>query len=297
MINNPQSFYYKFSIPKKSGGKREICAPYPILLMAQHWINEHLLSRQPIHPAATGFIKGKSIKDNASAHLNSKNILKLDLENFFPSIPIKRVIAIFLGMGYTPKISYSLASLCCLNGVLPQGAPTSPALCNIIAKRLDYRINGFAQKNCLKYTRYADDIILSGDDVNAKTLSFLRKIIVTEGFTIKEEKTRFFKEYGQRIVTGLSISSPKITIPKEKRRALRQELHYIKKYGLRNHLEHVNINDVIYGYRISGYLQFWRSIEPDNEFVLQSIAFMQKKMVIKKSDSTTYDESSQGSLL
>ena len=59
----------------------------------------------------------------------------------------------------------------------------------------------------------------------------------------------------------------------------------------------MNINDVIYGYRISGYLQFWRSIEPDNEFVLQSIAFMQKKMVIKKSDSTTYDESSQGSLL
>lgn len=276
IIHDTPKFYYKFTIPKKSGGEREISAPYPILSMAQKWISDNLLARQSTHPAAMGFIKNKSIKDNATVHLNSKQILKLDLKDFFPSIGIKRVIAVFLGMGYTPKISYSLASLCCLNGVLPQGAPTSPALSNIIAKRLDYRIDGFARKNGLKYTRYADDIVLSGDKVDAAILSLLRKIIATEGFAINEKKTRFFKEYGQQIITGLSISGHKVTIPKAKRRFIRQELHYIKKYGLHDHMRQANIDDLIYEHRLSGYLQFWKSIEPDNDFVLQSIRLMRK---------------------
>lgn len=278
MIHDTEAFYYKFTIPKKSGGEREISAPYPILLMAQNWIYHNLLACQPIHSAATGFIKNKSIKDNADVHLRSKYILKLDLENFFPSIGINRVIAVFLGMGYTPKLSYYLASLCCLNGVLPQGAPTSPALSNIISKRLDYRIDGFALKNGLKYTRYADDIVLSGDKIDAAILNLIQKIVDTEGFTIKEEKTRFYKERGQRIITGLSISGHKVTIPKVQRRAIRQELHYIKKYGLSDHMDRKNIDDVIHGYRLSGYLQFWRSIEPDNEFVLQSIESMRQIM-------------------
>lgn len=211
-------------------------------------------------------------------HINSKHILKLDLKNFFPSIGIKRVIAVFHSMGYTPKMSYYLASLCCLNGTLPQGAPTSPSLSNIIAKRLDYRIAGFARKNGLKYTRYADDIVLSGEKIDVTILSFLRRIITAEGFTVKEEKTRFFKGYGQRIITGLSISSNKITIPRAQKRSIRQELYYIKKYGLRDHIERMNIDDVIYIYRIFGYLQFWKSIEPDNKFVLQSIALMKQIM-------------------
>lgn len=278
MINGTGAFYYRFSIPKRSGGMREIAAPYPILMQAQRWINDNLLSIQPTHSAATGFISGKSIKDNAYIHLNSKNILKIDLKDFFPSIGINRVIAIFLGMGYTPRISYYLASLCCLNGVLPQGAPTSPTLSNLIAKRIDYRIHGFTTKNNLQYSRYADDIIISGDNVTPQIFAFIKKIITTEGFIINEDKVHFMKEHSQRIITGLSISNKKITVPKINRRTIRQELHYINIFGLKGHMERKKINDPIYGYRLLGYLQFWKSIEPENIYVQQSIDNLNKAL-------------------
>jgi RNA-directed DNA polymerase len=271
IVIKSKSFYYDFEIPKRTGGSRLISAPYPVLLNAQKWIYENLLIKQPLHKNAKGFIKRTSIVDNAKEHLNQKFLLKMDIKDFFPSVKINRIISIFRNLGYTKKISYYLASICCLDGVLPQGAPTSPVLSNIIAKRLDYRLTGLANKFELNYTRYADDFTFSGKKLPVRLIEYIEKIINEEGFKINKEKTKLLNEKKQKIVTGISISSGRMTIPKKTKREVRKNIHYVLTNGLFEHQRKIHSFDPIYLERLLGYLYFWISIEPDCVFVRSSI--------------------------
>lgn len=271
IVFRSNSFYYDFEIPKKNGGFRQISAPYPVLLNAQRWIYENILIQQPLHESSKGFIKNVSIVDNAREHLNRKFLLKMDIENFFPSIKINRIISIFLNLGYTKKISYYLASICCCNQKLPQGAVTSPALSNIIAKRLDYRLTGFATKFELKYTRYADDFTFSGEILPVKLITYIEEIVADEGFVVNSSKTKLLNNKKQKIVTGISISSGKLTIPKKAKREVRKNVYHVLSKGLFEHQKNINSYDPIYLERLLGYLYFWFSVEPGNSFVLRSI--------------------------
>jgi retron-type reverse transcriptase len=271
MVNNANSFYYSFSIPKRKGGEREISAPFPTLLSAQRWIYENILMKQPLHECSKGFVKASSIVDNARPHLKQKHLLKIDIKDFFPSIKINRVISVFRVLGYTKRISYYLASICCLNGKLPQGAPTSPCLSNIIAKRLDYRLNGLAKKCNFFYTRYADDITFSGENISLGIIKLVESIMSSEGFEVNKSKTKLIREKGQRIVTGISVSSEKLTIPKKSKRETRKNIHFILKNGLFGHLSRIDSHDPIYVERLLGYLFFWLSVEPENSFIKNSI--------------------------
>lgn len=271
IVANTESFYYNFEIPKRSGGTRTISAPYPVLLNAQKWIYDNILNKIKVHDNAKGFIKKTSIADNARVHLDRNFILKMDIENFFPSIKMNRIISIFRNLGYTKKISYYLSSICCLRGVLPQGAVTSPCLSNIIAKRMDARITGLATRFALNYTRYADDFTLSGDILPPKIIDYIEKIVNQEGFLINKTKTNLIGKGKQKIITGISISSGELKIPRESKRQVRQNVHYILKNGLFEHQKHVNSYDPIYVERLIGYLYFWKSIEPNNKFVKSSI--------------------------
>lgn len=276
IVMNSKSFYYNFEIPKRKGGKRLISAPYPVLLNAQKWIYENILIKIPLHPNAKGFRKNTSIVDNAKVHLNQVHLLKMDIKDFFPSIKINRIISIFRNLGYTKKISYYLAAICCKEGVLPQGAATSPVLSNIIAKRLDFRLTGLSNYYNLNYTRYADDFTFSGDSLPTRLIKYINKIVADEGFEINCKKTKLLNDTNQRIVTGISISSGKMTIPKKKKREIRQNIHYIINNGLFNHLKKIESNDPIYLERLIGYLYFWKSIEPESHFVKTSIEELEK---------------------
>ncbi len=271
IVMKSNSFYYTFEIPKRNGGQRIISAPYPVLLHAQKWIYENILIHQPLHKCSKGFIKNTSIVDNAKEHLNTKFVLKMDIQNFFPSIKINRVIAIFRNLGYTKRISYYLAAICCLNRALPQGAATSPAISNIIAKRLDQRLNGLANKFKLNYTRYADDFTFSGGAIPIKMTTYIEEITEEEGFNINKPKTKLLGEKNQKIITGISISNGTMTVPKKAKREVRKNVHYVLSKGLFEHQKHINSFDPIYLERLFGYLHFWRSVEPDNKFVLKSI--------------------------
>ena len=248
-----------------------LTAPYPVLLNAQRWIYDNILIKQPLHESSTGFIRNISIVDNAKIHLNQTCILKMDIENFFPSIKKNRVISIFRNLGYTKKISFYLASICCLNNELPQGAATSPVLSNIIAKRLDYRLKGFADKFDLRYSRYADDFTFSGISIPTRLTSYIEKIVNEEGFVINSSKTKIIKDNKQKIVTGISISSGKLTIPKKNKREVRKNIYHLLTKGLIVHQKFINSYDPIYVERQLGYLYFWYSVEPENNFVLESI--------------------------
>ena len=271
MINHSSSFYYEFSIPKRSGGERKISAPYPVMLMAQRWINDNILSKVSIHPSATGFVKDASIKDNASPHLGHDFILKSDVKDFFPSITINRVRLIFKRLGYSRKIAFALASLCSLDGVLPQGAATSPTISNIIFKRLDYRMFGLASKLGLTYTRYADDLAFSGESIYPKLIDYISDIVRSEGFELNTEKTRLMPPKHQQIITGISVSTGSIKLPKATKRKLRQEVYYVLKYGIREHLKNQGFLDPIYLERLVGKMYFWQSLEPDNKFVIENL--------------------------
>ena len=271
IINKPSAFYYTFRIPKRSGGERQISSPYPVLLNAQRWIYENLLLPIGLHECSKGFVKNRSIVDNAREHLTNKKLLKMDIKDFFPSITINRVISIFRRLGYTKKVSYYLASICCLNNTLPQGAATSPAISNIIAKRMDRRLFGFANKFGLTYTRYADDLTFSGESIPPKLINYIELIAKDEGFCINEKKTKLLSENKQKIVTGISISSGKMTIPKKAKREIRKNIYHVLTKGLPKHQKAIGSDDPIYIERLLGYLFFWLSVEPENQFVIKSI--------------------------
>ena len=190
MVNSQKSFYRSFNIPKRRGGYRELSAPYPMLLEAQRWILKNIINIVKVSHYAHGFVAGKSIVSNAELHLSKRYLLKMDLEAYFPSISLNRVVMVFRNLGYPHFISYMLACLCCLNGRLPQGAATSPALSNIISKRLDNRLSALSNKWQLVYSRYADDMAFSGNYISTRFIKVVSDIVKDERFCINKSKTK-----------------------------------------------------------------------------------------------------------
>lgn len=276
VVNSPNNHYREFKIKKKSGGYRLITAPYPALLEMQEWIYHNILIQIPINPCAHGFTSKKSIITSSKLHTGRKELLKLDLKDYFPSIKINRIVFLFKSLGYPNIIAFYLASICSFEESLPQGAPTSPILSNIISKILDKRLLSLSKKFNLKYTRYADDLTFSGDKIPAKFIEYATKIITEEGFNVNATKTRLYKKNDdekikrKRIVTGISVSEEKIKIPRKYKRDLKQELHYIFTFGLQSHVIKQRIKKINYLFSIIGKVNFWISVEPDNEYAIES---------------------------
>lgn len=272
IINSGHNFYYKFSIPKKNGGKRDITAPYPSVVQMQKWIVCNILSRYKMHDSATAYIRERSIIDHVQPHATNQSILVLDLENFFPSISESMIKDIFMQIGYPDHISYFLSRICTINNELPQGAPSSPMLSNFIGFKIDLTLTDYCKQHELCYTRYADDICISGNNNVMKHKLPLIDLIESSGFRINEKKTRTINGFGKKkIVTGISISSGKLRLPRNMKRNWRFEIYHIVTKGLENHMKVNNILDPIYLNRCIGKLMYWKNIEPNNEFVKNSL--------------------------
>ena len=266
-----------FWMRKKSGGFRRIHAPSKELLKIQQLINQRILQNIQLHPACVGFRFGKSVKDNAAPHLGKPYVLKMDLYEFFPSISRDRVRKAFANIGYPIDIANQLSHLCCYKGRLPQGAATSPTLSNIIARDLDVVLMQLAQSNDLVYTRYADDLTFSGNYIDYdKLIPEIYTTIRKERFYPNQSKTRKLIPNRRKIITGVSVSNgDKMTIPRAKKREIRQVVYHIKTKGLEAHLAKLDSKDTCYLKRILGYLHFWNHVEPSNTFVVSSIAYLQ----------------------
>ena len=279
MIFSKKKFYRQFKIKKKLGGDRLITVPSPSLMMVQKWIYNNILIDKKIHYSAHGFNFNKSIITNAKMHIGHKAFLKIDLKDFFPSIPINWIINYFKQQGYPPKIAFYMASLCTLDDSLPQGAPTSPILSNILFYNLDKTLYKFSKKNNLIYTRYADDLIFSGDYISLKFRNFVIFLIKKYGFKVNSKKTSLKINAGQNIVTGVLVKDS-IFVPKKYKRKLRQEMFFINKFGILSHIASSNIRDPNYIYSLMGRINFVLSVEPDNK---EFIEYQNKiKIIIKK---------------
>lgn len=274
MVNSPESFYRSFRIRKARGGYRNIDAPYPSLQSCQRWIYKNILLKLDVHTSAHGFVNGRSIFSNASSHLNQKALLKLDLKDFFPSISINWVINLFSSLGYPPNVTFYLASLCCFDGVLAQGAVTSPYLSNLLLRGLDVRLNSLASKYDLIYTRYADDMAFSGEYIPHKFIDIANGVITDFGLSLNETKSRLHTRPGKRIVTGLSVSGNEIRLPRSYKRKLKQELFYIRKYGFVSHISKKKIKHPFYLESLIGKLNFLSQAEPNNQFAYDSLTYL-----------------------
>ena len=269
--------YVAFTVAKRSGGYRVLYAPKLRLKHAQRCILGNILSKVPTPPAAHGFVPGRSIHTNAEPHARHDIVITLDLEHFFPSITYRRVRGIFQAIGYGEEVAIALAMLCTvkpsveaqrhLGGIrhrmLPQGAPTSPALANLACRRLDARLAGLARKFGCNYTRYADDLTFSGDEAFEKSLKrflpLLRRIIHGEGFFLNKRKIHFARRGARQQVTGLVVNDGP-SVSRRYRRELRAILHNARKTSLdaQNRSAHPHFRESLHGR-----IEFVRSTHPD----------------------------------
>lgn len=234
--NAPRKFYRRLEIQKRSGGTRVLREPLPSLKSIQRWILDNILAPLPVHRFAKGFVRGRSIRDNARFHVRQKAVLKLDIRDFFGSISHHRVVALFLSCGYSPEVSVLLARLCTFDDGLPQGAPTSPAISNLICQRVDARIAGYAKSQRVRFTRYADDLTFSGALSVGDIISFVEMVLREEGLELNSTKTRLMERHERQEVTGIVVNDT-LNAPREVRRELRQVAHYVEKFGLDSHLQ------------------------------------------------------------
>ncbi|MBI0426453.1 reverse transcriptase family protein [Psychrobacter sp. NG27] len=284
--------YSHFTIAKRNGSPRQIWSPIPRLKFVQRWILNQVLNNLTTHDAAHGFVRGKSIVTNAAVHSNSELLIKLDVKDFFPSVSWRRVKGVFRHAGYQEQISTLLALLCTeaprqiikQDGVtyyvalgdraLPQGAPTSPALSNIVCLNLDRRLTGLADKIGLRYSRYADDLtfslpVSSQKSTSAKSdldtkhnqligqlLGSVNKILREEGFALNNDKTRVIRKGNQHNVTGMVVNGQGVPrVSRQIKRMLRAAVHNLESGGTLRADETLNT--------LSGYAAWIASAEPE----------------------------------
>ncbi|MCC6737692.1 MAG: RNA-directed DNA polymerase [Planctomycetia bacterium] len=232
LVRETGRHYATWQVPK-AHGRRTIEAPKKQLRGVQRAIHREILSRVSPAEAAHGFRKGRSPRTNASPHVAKEMVIKLDLRDFFWQVTRNRVAGLFRSLGYPEDVALVLWRLCCHKGRLPQGAPTSPAITNLVCRRLDARLAAAIRSMNGDYTRYADDLTFSFREARLpmpRLARFLRRIISDEGFRVAPEKTRFLRRSSRQAVTGLTVNA-KLSPPRREVRALRALLHEARLRG------------------------------------------------------------------
>jgi hypothetical protein len=228
---------YRHRWVAKPGGRRLLEIPSAGLKRLQRKVLDEILNHVPPHPAAHGFRTGRSVVTNAAPHAGKRVVLRFDLTDFFPSVPVGRVFRTFRTVGYPETVARLLTGLCttrlpsdvwdarpnpAADGTehaarvrltsrhLPQGAPTSPALANLAAFRLDRRLARLASRLDADYTRYADDLTLSGGELLARRVRRVKLLVAViaadEGFSVNHRKTRVMGRGRRQHVTGVVVN-------------------------------------------------------------------------------------------
>ena len=238
--------YTTFYIPKKTGEKRRIDSPNTNIKILQQKLNQVLQCVYDTKPSVHGFTIGKNVKSNANVHLRKRWVFNIDLKDFFPSINFGRVRGLFMGKPYylPQDVSTVLAHLCCFQGSLPQGAPTSPVISNMICAQMDSQLQQLAKINRSTYTRYADDITFSTTTRRFPVdIGFtdslgqlhpgngLEQTIVGNGFSINPRKVWLRGRTHRQVVTGVTVNDFP-NLPRKYTNQIRAMLHAWKVFGL-----------------------------------------------------------------
>ena len=266
LSRNLDKHYHTVLIPKSDGSARKLSVPDLILKKVQKSIADNILAYYPISRYATAYKPGSSIQWNAKPHVGKKKILKLDIEGFFDNILYSQVKDIvFCEEKYSEPIRVLLTMLCYYKELLPQGAPTSPAITNIIMYDFDERIGSFCGKKRIAYTRYCDDMTFSGDFDDKEVIELVKYELKKLGLFLKNRKTVVVPRTKRQAVTGIVVNE-KINLTKEYKKKIRQEMYYIEKFGIESHAKNQGILDIpAYLLSLKGRIAFVLQTCPDDK--------------------------------
>lgn len=248
--------YESFKLRKKNKERRKIKVPNEKLKLVQRIINQEVLSKIPVHWRCFSYHKGASIVKCASEHLGAKSLIKLDISNFFGNIDELMVYKSLLKLKYSPSSSYAMARLCThpdskgdTFGVLPQGAPSSPSISNIIFFDIDSKLQKLANKNNLVYSRYADDITFSSAD-SLERREFLNlklsvvKILSYYGFELNKNKVKFIPPGIPKFVLGINVGGETLKLSKRYKNDIDCHIYGVVNNGLLSHMNHRKFTSV-----------------------------------------------------
>ena len=270
VVANVERHYNEYKIRKKAGGDRPIEAPDYLLKDIQRWIYINILCKDTsINDCVHGFIPKSMNKDkvrgvltNAAPHAGHDWLINIDLKNFFHTVKLDKVKDYFSSLGYENEVVKTLTALCTYKSRLPQGAPTSPMLSNIIASTMDVMMLKYCNKRGIVYTRYADDLTFSANsDVEVPPIEDIYKIVYLNGFKVNRMKTKVRYKGCRQEVTGLTVTNGVHVSQRFKKEILR-ELHFCKKFGIYEHYKHLNTTKGLYKEWLRGKIMFVRQIDP-----------------------------------
>lgn len=262
--------YHTVIIHRGRGNKnRKLSVPNGFLKTVQRRILDNYLYNLDVSEFSTAYCRGRSLLDNASPHIAKESIVKLDISHFFDDIDDDMVFMTMRQLGMSMTATSLLTNLCVHNGRLPQGAPTSPYIANLVMKRFDQKLGKWCNEIGINYTRYCDDITLSGTKKaikNSHLVSKIRQMLYRMGFTLNEKKTVFVSSSQQQKVTGIVVNE-KPQISREMRRTIRREVYYCTKFGVAESLKQkgIDIPEKEYLNSLLGQISFALQIDPEND--------------------------------
>lgn len=303
IVDRKDSYAYKSFLLKKNGGSRGfrlISVPRSELKIVQRWISDQILAHQSKHKASTAYSPGSTLIDAVKPHLECRWLIKIDLTAFFDSVSERRVYKVFLKIGYQPLVAFELTRLCTQLsretkwrskyrwrnkepdrygvigsyknirvGHLPQGAPTSPMLSNLIMRDFDDVMTSLSEARGFIYTRYADDIALSTRSQSSRVaceslITEVYKVIARFGLAPNLSKTKLAPPNARKMLLGLLVDGPSPHLPKSFKKDMSQHIFYIKKYGPNEHAKKRDFTSVP-GMRnhLMGLAYFARHVEPE----------------------------------
>ncbi|MEZ8037035.1 reverse transcriptase domain-containing protein [Vibrio crassostreae] len=301
VVNRHNASYTSYAIPKRSGGSRYLQIPSDELKGLQRWINCEILNRLPVHSSCYSYHKNSSIVQCAEKHCSSKWLIKLDIENFFDTINEVEVYKVFRKIGYKPLIAFGLARICTYQpisvlqnkknwvqfnknsdempfqkkhirhfGRVPQGAPTSPMLSNLVLADLDEKLSSYAQKRGGIYTRYADDLFISFSQNNfdrqqaSQVIGSVLGHVKSYGYNLKKSKIKVIPPGSNKVILGLSVNDKQVRLTKQYRQKINSHIYGIVKFGVDKHAIHRGF-DSVFGMidHVFGLINYAKTVEPD----------------------------------
>ena len=280
--NSLDRHYRQVRLEKHDGSFRLLSVPDPVLKIIQKKITLVLLSQVEVSPYATAYRPGGSTAANALPHVKKDVVLKLDIHHFFDNILYSDVKEkAFPPEKYSEPIRVLLSMLCYYNDGLPQGAPSSPAISNIVMKDFDERVGAWCENHGVNYTRYCDDLTFSGNFDYDEVARFVTDELRKEGFFLNAKKTHVARNTSKQTVTGLVVNK-KLNVPTAYRRAIRQEIYFCRKYGVEEHLRRSGKDCTAREYIsvLCGKVSYVLSVCPGNEEFVQYREYLSHEVFV-----------------
>lgn len=268
--NNIEKNYKIYKIKKRNGKYRNICEPSSNLKQIQKRILTNILNNKSISKYAKAYHKGVGLKDNAIPHINKEMILKLDIKDFFENISFVDIYNSCFSIEYFPKsVGMILTYLCTYDNHLTQGSPTSAYISNLVMKEFDEELGNWCNLKNISYTRYSDDMTFSGEFNPSELIVKVRKMLYKLGLELNNNKIHIVHKSSSQNVTGIVVNE-KLQVNIKYRNKIRQEIYYIKKFGLSSHMKKsdINIESKKYLNKLYGRIIYVLQInEYDKEFI------------------------------